>query len=298
MDRADLELVVAIARTGSLTAAARQLHIAQPPLSRRLKRIEAEVGSPLFTRGRHGAAETVVGRTLVERAEAALTAIRRAEQDATDVAHGRAGRLHIGVTPTLGAVLLPSAVAAFRQSHRGVRLDLFASGDSPELRRQVRDGELDVAVAVVVRPPDAGTRVALTGQQHFVLIAPRDLRLGRSGKVPRSGIAELPLVALTRESGGLRQQLDDVFDELGVIPDIVIETSEREMLVPFVAAGLGVSLVPEGFVTGRAPGCTIYELDPPVRRPVGAVVAKGKLPALVTEWLDTLRTTTDLTRPR
>ena len=73
-----------------------------------------------------------------------------------------------------------------------------------------------------------------------------------------------------------------MFDELGVAPDIAIETSEREMLVPFVAAGLGVSLVPEGFVTGRAPGCTIYELDPPVRRPVGAVVAKGTLPALVT----------------
>jgi DNA-binding transcriptional LysR family regulator len=83
-----------------------------------------------------------------------------------------------------------------------------------------------------------------------------------------------------------------------VSPDITLETSEREMLVPFVAAGLGVSLVPEGFVTGRAAGCTIYELEPAVRRPVGAVVAKGRLPALVTALLDTLADTTDLRRPR
>jgi DNA-binding transcriptional LysR family regulator len=296
MDRGDLELVVAIGRTGSLTAAARQLHIAQPPLSRRLKRIEAEVGAPLFVRGRHGATPTVVGRTLVDRAEAALNAIRRAEQDAADVASGRAGRLNIGVTPTLGAVLLPSALAAFRQSHRDVRLDLVTSGDSAELRRLVRDGELDVALAVLARPPEPGTRIALTGHQRFVLMAPRDMKLTRTAKatkVGRATLADLPVVALTKGTG-LRKQLDDVFEELGVSPEIAIETSEREMLVPFVAAGLGVSLVPEGFVTGRAPGCSLYDLDPPVRRPVGAVVAKGRPPALVTALLDTLKATTDL----
>ena len=288
---------MAIDRTGSLTGAAQQLHIAQPPLSRRLKRIESEIGAPLFIRGRHGATATIVGRTLVEGAEAALTAIRRAEQDAEDVAGGRAGRLNLGVTPTLGAVLLPGALAAFRQSHPDVRLDLVASGDSAELRRSVRDGALDTALAVLVRPPEPGTRVALRGQQRFVLIAPRDLRLGRSTnatRVRRAVLADLPVVALTKGTG-LRDQLDDVFDELGVSPQIAIETSEREMLVPFVAAGLGVSLVPEGFVTGRAPGCSIYELDPPVRRSVGAVVAKGRPPILVTALLDALTATTDLT---
>ncbi len=287
---------MAIDRTGSLTGAAHQLHIAQPPLSRRLKRIESEIGAPLFTRGRHGATATIVGRTLAERAEAALAAIRRAEQDAEDVAAGRAGRLKIGVTPTLGAVLLPGALAAFRQSHPDVRLDLVASGDSEELRRQVRDGGLDVALAVLVRPPEPGTRIALRGQQRFVLIAPRDLRVGRSAnstKVRRAVLADFPVVALTKGTG-LRQQLDELFDELGVSPEIAIETSEREMLVPFVAAGLGVSLVPEGFVIGRAPGCSINDLDPPVRRSVGAVIAKGRPPVLVDALLDALAETTDL----
>src|SRR5436305_7247996 len=96
MDRADLELVVAIARAGSLSRAARELHIAQPPLSRRLQHLEREVGAALFLRGRHGATPTAVGRTLIVGAEAALAAIARAEQDALDAAAGRAGRLRIG----------------------------------------------------------------------------------------------------------------------------------------------------------------------------------------------------------
>src|SRR5439155_4475824 len=136
MDRADLELVVAIARTGSLTAAARELHMAQPPLSRRLQHLERDVGAPLFLRGRHGAVPTAVGRTLVDAARDALKAIARAEQDTADAAAGRAGRLRIGVTPTLGAVLLPAVLAAFRRAHPGVRLDLTSSGDSAWLRQQ------------------------------------------------------------------------------------------------------------------------------------------------------------------
>ena len=75
MDRADLELVTAIARAGSLSGAARELHIAQPPLSRRLQQLEREVGAPLFVRGRHGATPTAVGRSLIDGASTALDAI-------------------------------------------------------------------------------------------------------------------------------------------------------------------------------------------------------------------------------
>src|SRR3954468_15809809 len=170
MDRADLELVVAIARTGSLTGAARELSIAQPPLSRRLQQLEREVGAALFLRGRHGATPTAVGRSLIAGAEAALAAIQRAEQDALDAAAGRAGRLRVGVTPTLGAVLLPGVLAAFRQSHPDVRLDLTSSGDSAWLRQQTASGELDIAVAALGSQSERDGTIALSGNQRFVVI--------------------------------------------------------------------------------------------------------------------------------
>src|SRR5438552_11199278 len=199
MDRADFELVVAIAHTGSLTGAARQLHIAQPPLSRRLQHLERTVGASLFLRGRHGATPTAVGRALVESAEAALAAVARAEQDTADAAAGRAGRLRIGVTPTLGAVLLPAVLAAFRRAHPDVRLDLTSSGDSAWLRQQAGAGELDIAVAALAVSPEQSTRVALSGEQRFVLIAPTELRLPRT--LRRRAVVDLPLVALTAGEG-------------------------------------------------------------------------------------------------
>src|SRR5437764_3926431 len=296
MDRADFELVVAIARAGSLTGAARQLHIAQPPLSRRLQQLERTVGASLFLRGRHGATPTAVGRALVESAEAALAAMARAEQDVADAAAGRAGRVRIGVTPTLGAVLLPAVLAAFRRRHPRVRLDLVSSGDSASLRQRAAAGELDVAIAGLSGQPEPRTRVALAGEQRFVLIAPAELRLGEA--VRRAALVDLPLVTLT-SGEGLRQQLDLVFAELDAEPNIAIETSEREMLVPFVAAGLGVAIIPEGFARARpAKGLRIHDIDPVVRRDIGAVIAEGEVSTLVREFLDVLEAGTDLVTAR
>jgi len=304
VDRADLELVLAVARAGSLTGAARQLHIAQPALSRRLAALERSLGAELFHRGRHGATPTIVGRTLLDGAATALDALNRAEQDAGDVAAGRAGRLRVGVIPTLGAVLLPPVLARFRTSHPGVRLELHASGQSAALRDQVALGALDVAIAVLPSRAEAGTRIAARGKQRFVVVAPSDSALpSRNGLVPRRALVGSPVVALV-EGEGLRQQLDLVYAGLGAEPDITIETSEREMLLPMVAAGLGITLVPEGFARQRSvAGVRIYGLSPPIERPVGAVIATT--PArLVSDFVRVLvssgelRATATAARPR
>jgi DNA-binding transcriptional LysR family regulator len=292
MDRADLELVVAIGRTGSLTGAARVLHVAQPALSRRLRALEQAAGGPLFERGRHGARATPAGRVLLEGAATALAAIEAVERDTADAVAGRAGRLRVGTTPTLGADVLPSALFAFRQAYPGVRLDLSSSGDSGRLRREVATGGLDVAVAALGATPEPGTAVAVAGQQRFVLIAPVDLHLRagrRRGSVPRAVLGEVPVVALVRGEG-LRDLLEEITAGTEAAPAIAIETSEREMLAPLVAAGLGVSLLPEVFARDRSiPGVAVYTLDPAVARPVGAVVASGRRSAIVAGFVTALK---------
>jgi len=187
-------------------------------------------------------------------------------------------------------------LAAFHRAHPDVRLDLTASGDSGWLRAQVASGELDIAVAAVAARAEAGTQVALSGEQKFVLIAPADLHLPKT--VRHEKLARLPVVTLTAGEG-LRQHLDQIYAGIGAEPDIAIETSEREMLVPFVAAGIGVALVPDDFARARpAGGLTIHQLAPPVRRAIGAVVAPGEVPALVAAFLDELADGTDLVRAR
>jgi DNA-binding transcriptional LysR family regulator len=98
----------------------------------------------------------------------------------------------------------------------------------------------------------------------------------------------LPLVSIGAGEG-LRVVVDQVLAGLGAEPVVTIETSEREMLIPFVAAGLGASVVPEGFARERAStstGVSTYQLVPPVRREVGVVVGPGRPGTLVAAFVD------------
>ena len=284
MDRSDVELVLAVAEEGSLTAAATRLHTAQPALSRRLRRLEHELGTTVFERGRHGARPTPAGRAVVEAAGQALVAIERVELVARDAAAGTRGVLRVGTTPTLGADVLPPSLAAFRTSHPEVRLTLTASGNSSELRRAVADGVLDLAVAVVPDALEDGLVVGRRARQVFVAVVPADDPAVGRGVLARSALTTRPIVALSRGEG-LRAVLETVFAAAGAVPDIAIETSEREMLIPFVAAGLGVTVVPRAFARQRAGlGTAVLPLRPSVHREVGVVVREGQQDPLVTAF--------------
>ncbi len=290
IERADLELVVTVADAGSLSAAARRLHIAQPALSRRLARLEHDLGAQLFVRGRHGAVATPAGRTLIERGRAAIAALDRAEQDTLDTAAGRAGRIRIGTTPTLGADALPPVLAELRRRCAGARLELVASGDSAWLRQAVRDGELDVAMAVIDPSDGDGLEVAVSAAQRFALAVPADHRFAAARSVPRHRLVGEPMVCVSHGQG-LRAVVDAVLAELGSEPVVSIETSEREMLLPFVTAGLGVTLVPEVFALQRAgPGVMVRPLRPRVERTVGVIVRRGERAALIDAFVTAART--------
>lgn len=293
LERADLELVTALATSGSLTAVAAELHVAQPALSRRLARLERIVGAPLFTRSRAGTTPNALGRLLAERAEHALAAIDRAERDTLEAAAGRVGRLRIGTTPTLGADLLPAVLAAMRTTYPDVALDLATSGDSFGLRQQVRDGRLDVAVAVVDPDDLDGLRVGARGPQRFVVVLPDDHALARRASIPRRALTEERIVALSRGQG-LRVVLDELFADLGQLPVIGMETAEREMLIPLVAAGFGVTILPEVFAaqrTATGSGLRTLPLRPGVSRTVGAIMRDDGVPALVESFDRVVRAT-------
>lgn len=285
MDRPDLELVDTLERHGSLTAAAAVLHVAQPALSRRLARLEREVGAELFVRGPHGMQPTPAGRTLAARAATALAAIERAELDTADVVSGNQGRLRLGTTPTLGADLLPGVLALARAEQPGLQLDLVVDGDSATLVDGVRSGALDLAFATLAGGDHDGLDIAVAGPQTFVLVIPADHPLASTRVVTHRHLAHEPVVAL-RGGQGLRTVLDAVFAGIGAEPTVSVETPERELLIPFVTAGLGVTIVPEVFARQRAgPGVVVRPLRPAVTRAVGAVVRTGPQPELLRRFL-------------
>jgi DNA-binding transcriptional LysR family regulator len=275
MDMGDLELVAATVELGTLTGAAERLHTAQPALTRRLARLEQELGGPLFERGRRGAHPTPAGQALSAGAVEILQAVRSLERRTRDALAGRVGQLRIGTAPTLGADILPPVLAAHRRAHPDVDLEVTSHGDSDWLLREVAARRLDVALAVSPDRLDAQLEVPVVRSQRFVLAVPAGDPLAALDVVPRSRLATERVVAI-RAGEGLRQLLDRIFRDLGVEPDVSIETTDREMLLPLVAAGMGVTLVPDHFARRRVvEGVEIRPLRPAVVRRVGVVVARS-----------------------
>ena len=277
---------MALDQEGSITAAAVALHTAQPALSRRLARLEREVGARLFDRGRSGATATAAGRAVTAAAQRALASIEEVEWTGARAAEGAVGTLRVGTTPTLGSDLLPPTLAAFRAARPEVALELTASGNSAGLRHDVLSGALDIAVAVVPPVLEPGLVAEPTGRQAFAIVVASDDDLAQRVIAPRAALRGRAVVALARGEG-LRLVLDSVFGELGDEPDVAIETTEREMLIPFVTAGLGLTLVPATFAHQRAgAGTRVLALDPPVERDIGVIRRAGNEDPLVQSFVD------------
>lgn len=145
MQLESLEAFLAVARYGSVTAAARALGFTQSAVSRQVATLEAQTGARLFDRLARGVALTDEGRCLLPHAEAMVGRLATARRDLDALRGLGAGRLRVGAFPTALAALVPRALAAFRQAHPGVALGL-AEGRTPALLEHLRAGDTDVAV--------------------------------------------------------------------------------------------------------------------------------------------------------
>ena len=144
----------------------------------------------------------------------------------------------------------------------------MVSGDNPGLRRRLLEGALDVAVTILPERLEAGLRVATAAPQPIVAAVPADHPLAERSRIPRAALADLGIITLVRGEG-MRTMLDELFAELDVAPDIRFELSDRELLVPFVAAGLGATVLPERFARDRAGSAVALRPLSPAARPEG-----------------------------
>jgi DNA-binding transcriptional LysR family regulator len=117
MELYQLEYFLEVARQKHFTRAAVRLNLAQAALSEQIRKLEAELGAPLFQRGRRESVLTAAGETLREHAEALLERAEAARRAVAEVVGLRGGRLSVGTVPSVGACVLPGVVAAFRERY-------------------------------------------------------------------------------------------------------------------------------------------------------------------------------------
>lgn len=277
LDVRRLQVLRAVVTSGSVTAAAANLGYTPSAVSQQIGVLEKEAGIALLERFGRGVRPTAAGRLLTEHAAVIGRQVAEAETALADLRAGRTGRISVRYFATAGAELVAPALARFRTEHPGVRVDLRIADGAPD------DGEADLTL--VVRPrgggPDAagdGLRLVHLLDDPYRAVLPKGHPLAdRRTAVDLAELAGEPWVGSERPGPCLDAVLD-ACAAAGFAPDIAVECEEYATAQGFVAAGLGVSLVPLTGLGSRHPHVVVRKVrGPEPVRSIHAAVRKSSL---------------------
>jgi DNA-binding transcriptional LysR family regulator len=248
MDLRQLSYFVAVAEEGQFTRAAARVSVAQPAISAQIRRLEHELGEPLFHRDQRAVRLTVAGEGLLPHARAALAAADRGRDTIASLRGVLHGRLEVGVAGPVDH-RFAKALGDFHRAHPGVEIAFTQQHNEP-LLEAVAEGEVDAAIVGIGAqpvPPNVRTRVVAT--EALVLAVRRGDPLSSRDTIMLAHLRDQPMITLVRGSG-LRTVLENACRNAGFVPRITAETGELASLVELAAEGLGVAVLPRSATDG------------------------------------------------
>jgi DNA-binding transcriptional LysR family regulator len=274
-----LRVFLEVARHGSFTAVAATLGYTQSAVSRQISSLESALGgAPLFDRLPRGVLVTEHGRALLPHAEAVVERLRTAHQELAALGAVAGGRLRVGAFPTADAALLPRAIAAFRARHPAVALSREEGLTARQLAR-LDAGDLDLAVVSTTAGDPLGAYELhhLVDESMYVAVPPGH-RLAQRRRVR---IAELADEDWISGSPSTERSLLHPAVRDGFRPRVTQVAAEWIAKQGYVAAGLGVALVPELAAASMRPDLTLLTLHPDdcPERTVYAATPRGRTPS-------------------
>jgi len=271
MELRDLTYFLACLDEGHLTRASQHLHVAQPTLSHALARLEAEAGERLLERPRRGRprlSATPAGKLLAERARRAVAEVQAFSDDLAALRGVLRGEVRIGSMQTLNSTLVPRPLARFALDHPQVQVSLhtLAAEDIPAA---LAEGRIDVGLI-------AGAPAQVLGQlearrlcsEEFVAIMRHDDPLAKSRSLPLRRLADRGFVMVL--PGTFTQGLVvQACRKAGFMPKVLLRLESGEAIREVVRAGLGLTVLPAGYLAERDPSlCAVRLTHPTPKRDV------------------------------
>jgi molybdate transport repressor ModE-like protein len=272
LDVKRLRILREVAEHGSFSAAADSLHLTQSAVSQQIAALERETGTMLVDRNRGNLRLTDPGEALVCHTEAVMARLEEAERELHEIAGLRGGRVRMASFPTAGATLVIRAVASFRKRYPEVDLTLSEAEPEesiPGLRAADQDLILVYDYESLPLPEERDLERVLLLEERMQLALPKNHPLAGDETVPLADFAEDTWVIGTETgAGSCRGNVYMACRAAGFEPSVGFESDDYQVHMSLVAAGMGISLVPELLLTGRHPGITIIDIEPdaPVRR--------------------------------
>jgi DNA-binding transcriptional LysR family regulator len=243
-----MECFLAVIEEGAITRGAERLHMSQPPLTVRLKALEAELGVELLHRHGRGVGPTAAGRVFAERARRLLSEVQSTAEAVRSIGHGISGHLTIAVGNSVAPSLLAGLVRQLSSQAPEVSLTISDRHDATVLDR-VRHGEADTGL-LHLAPLEAAARArtletAVAAREPLVAVLREDHPGAAAERADLSLLTSEPLIAPSRASApGLHAQLLATWRANGGEDDRVRETDSTTTTLALVQAGLGMTMMP------------------------------------------------------
>jgi DNA-binding transcriptional LysR family regulator len=275
MELRQLRYFLAVADELHFGRAAEKLHMSQPPLTVQIRRLEKELGAALFDRSTRKVSLTPVGEAFQKRVRAVLVDLDDAVAEVHDVGSGRRGRLRVGFVSSASYTVIPEAVRRFRELQPRVDLVLrpLTSGEQVE---GLLEGELDLGL---IRDPEPAPGLALDSllTEDLVAVLPERHHLASQRSVSPDDLAGEGMILFPyRLMPGFVSQVLRIFKP-GRIPHVVQQAIHQETVVGLVAAGLGISILPESISRVQTAGVALRPIS--TRPQTSLLIARGGLTA-------------------
>lgn len=284
MDLKQLEYFVRVAELGSFTRAAHALDVAQPALSRQIRQLEVELRQHLLLRNGRGAVPTEAGKVLLAHARGILHQVARAREELGRLRGALAGRVAIGLPPSLARLLAVPLTRAFRQALPQATLSI-SEGLSAALLEQLQQGHLDLALLYNPTPVPEVSYTPLF-EETLVLVQVRPPGLAEDPPLPiaLADVARLPLIIPSRPNA-IRMQVESAMAAIGVRPQIALEIDGVAAILELVADGMGHAVLSPHAVTHwvRPSALCVRPIVDPTLRTHVALATSERRPATLTQ---------------
>lgn len=267
MDLRQLHYFSVLAETLNFHRAAERLHISQPPLTVAIRKLEEELGAPLFLRSPRGVSLTAAGQAALEPAREALVQAEGVRRAVRQGASGELGRLALGFVGSATFDLLPRLIQHFRAHYPQVEL-VLEEGTSVDIAEKIENGGLDIGLVRLPLMEQPRVKVHVVERDHMVVALPVSHPLARRKLLRIEDMAEEPFVVHNPISV-LRSTVMVACQSAGFLPHVAQEATQVQTILSLVQSGLGVALVPSHSRRFLPEGVVLMDLVQPIEIRLG-----------------------------
>jgi LysR family transcriptional regulator, carnitine catabolism transcriptional activator len=241
-DLRHIRAFLALARAGSFTRAASELHMSQPTLTVQIQQLESAVGVKLFDRNKRHVALTQAGRDLLVPLERILIDVEAIATSTGELREHRRGLVTVAALPSVAAGLLPRAIKRLSESYPGITVRVF-DGVASTVAAMVKGGQADFGISSQTTGDRELTSQTLLMDRLCAVVSPSH-PLARKRSMTLHELAKHPLILMVKDSSS-RQIVDLAFDREGLVSTVAYETTYGTSVAGLALAGLGVGILPE-----------------------------------------------------